>query len=404
MVNFNRKKILDCIIILPFLWVFTGLFLYPDGKKLIVILILFSAITSIFSYGKNLVWQNIKTNKLLWILAACSLFSVIAKTYYGYSSSLVRALICLFILLATFPATLTSKINIKVLIITGTITSFVYVMFETYVLGHWRTWSINPIPYATFSASLSIAAFYYLLQSKSWKSCLIWLSTFIAAVLPLIYSQSRGLWLALAATVIVVIIKLLFSNKKSIYLLLPFILASSAVYYVNQDKITQRIERTKIEIEQISQGNLNTSIGLRLQMWKAAIILAKESPLIGLGNRHIERKKELVEQKLISSRIVHFSHYHNQFLSDFIKYGIIGFALLLISILLPVYYLAKNKNENTWPGLLIILIFIIGSLTDVPFQHAQTLIFYFVLMYLLLSKTCKENKKITTASDKNPAN
>jgi len=404
MVNFNKNKLLDCIIILPFLWVFTGLFLYPDGKKLIVILILFSAITSIFSYGKNLVWENIKTNKLLWILAACSLFSVIAKTYYGYSSSLMRALICLFILLATFPATLTSKINVKALIIIGTITSFVYVMFETYVLGHGRMWSINPIPYATFSASLSIAAFYYLLQSKSWKSCLIWLSTFIAATLPLLYSQSRGLWLALAVTVIVAIIKLLCSNKKSIYLLLPFILASSAAYYISQNKISNRIERTKVEVEQIMQGNLNTSIGLRLQMWEAAFILAKESPLIGLGNRHIERKKELVEQRLISSRIVHFTHYHNQFLSDFIKYGIIGLLLLLFSIFLPFYYLKKNNNQYTWPGILIIGVYIIASLTDVPFQHAQTLIFYFVLMYLLLSNTCKENKKITTASDNNPAN
>lgn len=404
MVNFNKKKILDCIIILPFLWAFTGLFLYPGGKKLIVILILLSAITSIFSYGKNLVWENIKTNKLLWILAACSLFSVIAKTYYGYSSSLMRALICLFILLATFPATLTSKINVKVLIIIGTITSFVYVMFETYILGHGRMWSINPIPYATFSASLSIAAFYYLLQSKSWKCCLIWLSTFIAATLPLLYSQSRGLWLALAVTVIVLIIKLLCSNKKSIYLLLPFILASSAAYYVSQDKIIPRIESTKIEVEQIMQGNLNTSIGLRLQMWKAAIILAKESPLIGLGNRHIERKKELVEQKIISSQVIPFTHYHNQFLNELVKYGIIGLLLLLCSIFLPFYYLKKNNNQYTWPGILIIGVYIIASLTDVPFQHAQTLIFYFLLMYLLLSKACKENKKITTAPDNNPEN
>lgn len=394
MFNLSSKNLLDNLILLPLLWSFTGMFLYPDGRKLMVILVLLSAFSSVYSYGIKQVIENIKANKLIWILGLYSMFAILAKTYYGYSSSLMRGLICLFIYLAIFPSSLLNKVNFKYLILLGTLTSCVYVLYQTLVLNLDRMWTINPIPYATFSASLSIIAFYYLLQSKTIKHCLLWLSTFIAAVTPLLYSQSRGLWLALAAIMLVVIIKSLISYKKSVYLLLPFILASVSAYYLSHDKITERIDRTKIEIEEIMQGNLDTSIGLRLQMWKAAIILSKESVLIGLGDQHSDYKQQLVEQKIISQPVVKFTHYHNQFLNELVKYGIIGLSLLLFSIFLPFYYLKKNNNQYTWPGILIISVYIIASLTDVPFQHAQTLTFYFVVMYLLSSPANNQQDEI----------
>lgn len=388
--NLNKKKLLELVTSLPILWVFTGLFLYPNGKKLMVVLVLISAITSVYLFGIKSILDNIKANKLLWVLSAYSLFSFFAKTYYGYSSSLIRGLLCLLVFLAIFPPQLASKINFKHLIIIGTITSFFFVMFNTFILHQGRMWSINPIPYATFSASLSILAFHYLLQGKGFKQCLLWLTTFFAAVIPLLYSQSRGLWLALAIVMTVVIIKYFFNQKKSIYLFIPFILASAIAYYFSHDKITQRVEQTKSEIQEVIQGNLNTSIGLRLQMWKAGIILSKESPFIGLGDNHITYKEALAKKNTISTAAVHFTHYHNQFLNDLVKYGLVGLTLLLLSITLPFYYLRKNNNQYTFPGLLIISIFTIASLTDVPFQHPQTLSFYFVSLYLLLLQ--KSNK------------
>lgn len=398
MKQLNKKNILDSIILLPFLWAVTGLFLYSDGKKLMAVLVLISAITSLYSYGINPLLENIKKNKLAWLLGAFSLFSLFAKTYYGYSSSLMRGLISLLVLFTVFPPSLIEKINIKYLIIIGAITSFIFVMMQTFMFSQGRMgWGINPIPYATFSASLCILAFYYLLQSRKLQECAAWLLTFTMAAIPLMYSQSRGLWLALATTMIVVIIKSILSYKKSLYLLGPFILFCAVAIFFSSEKIEQRIDATQAEIQQITAGNLDTSIGLRLQMWKAASILASESPIIGLGDKHISYKQELADKKVISQKTVQFTHYHNQFFSDFVKHGVLGLALLLLTILLPLYYLNKNNNEYTWPGFLIIAIFIIASLTDVPFQHAQPLTFYFIMIYLFIytstmTKTCLAKK------------
>lgn len=400
--SLNKQKVIDYLILLPVLWAFTGMFLYPNGRKLMVVLVLISAIASFYSYGIKSILENIKTNKIVWLLGAYSLFALLAKTHYGYSSSLMRGLICLLVYLAVFPPSLTTKIDVKHLIVIGAISSFIFVMIQTFIFNHGRMgWGINPIPYATYSASLSILSFYYLLQSKELRSCILWLSTFTMAVIPLMYSQSRGLWVALSVVMVIAILKSLVSYKKSLYLLGPFIIFCAAAIFFSAEKIEQRIDLTQAEVQQIMAGNLETSIGWRLQMWKAGGLLAGESPIIGLGDKHLAYKQELAEQDIISQKTVQFTHYHNQFLNDLVKYGIVGLGLLLLTILLPLYYLKKNNNEYTWPGFLIIATFIIASLTDVPFQHAQTLTLYFIMIYFFvytstITKTCLAKNNVQT--------
>ena len=116
----------------------------------------------------------------------------------------------------------------------------------------------------------------------------------------------------------------------------------------------------------------------------AAIILIPESPIIGLRDKHQKYKWKLSNSNVISKSVVGFTHYHNQFLNELVKYGLVGFALLMLTIIYPLYRLKQNNDEKTWPGIIVTLIFIVASLTDVPFQHAQTFTFYFIFVALAL--------------------
>ncbi|HEY7867531.1 MAG TPA: O-antigen ligase family protein, partial [Psychromonas sp.] len=273
--------------------------------------------------------------------------------------------------------------NLRLLTVLGAATSLIYLLIQMVVYNNYgRDWNINPIPYTTFVASIAIISIYFLLQSKTFKQRSLWLLTFIATLAPMFFSQVRGLWLALTIAILLLAIKSIINNKKSIFLLIALILILAIPSYSMSGKLIQRFETTKIEMQKISSGNLETSIGLRLQMWKAALYLSTESPLIGLGDTHMERKKELAEQGIISSSIIDFSHYHNQFINDLVKYGIVGLFLLLSTIFLPLYYFFKNDSKYKWPGFLVVLIFVVAALTDVPFQHAQPLTFYFIVMYI----------------------
>lgn len=380
-----KSKLLDFLILLPVLWTFTGMFLYPNGKKAIVALILVAAVTSLCQYGIRPVKDNLKNNKFLWLLGASSLFAVFADSYYGYSASQLRAFISLFVYLSILPTQLSYKIELRLLTLMGAATSLIYLFIQMFVYNAYdRAWTINPIPYATFIASIAVISFYFLLQSHTFRERILWLITFITILPPLFFSQARGLWLALTIAILLLVIKSISNNKKNVFFLIVLIVIIAIPSYFISEKLTQRFQQTKLEVQQISDGNLDTSIGMRLQMWKAALYLSTESPLVGLGDTHIAYKKELAEQGIISPAIIDFSHYHNQFLNELVKYGVIGLALLLLAICLPIYSLFNVKKQHKWPAILVLLIFIVASLTDVPFQHAQLLIFYFIVMHITL--------------------
>jgi O-antigen ligase len=386
-----KNNLLDALILLPILWAFTGLFLYPNGKKTIVVIILIAAITSLYKYGTHHIKDNLKDNKFLWLLGASSLFAILADSYYGYSASQLRAFISIFVYLSILPPQLHYKIDLKALTVMGSLTSLIYLLMQIIVYNNnGRMWSINPIPYATFITSIAIISLYFLLQSQTFNQRVLWLITFMVTLPPLFHSQARGLWLALSIAIITLAIKSILNNKKSILVLIPLLLGITLSGYLISGKLTQRFEQTKIEVQKITSGNLNTSFGQRLQMWEAALIMSKKSPIIGLGDAHIAYKEALAKENIISPTIVPFTHYHNQFLNALVKYGIIGLLLLLFSIYLPIYYFFTVERRYKWPAILVVLIFMVASLTDVPFQHAQPLTFYFIVMYITLSTASPE--------------
>ena len=113
----SPKKYLDYLILSPIFWAFTGLFAYSGGKKFIVILIILSVISSLYSYGFKLFLINFKGSKWLWLLVSYSLFAIWANYYYKYDSAQLRALLSISVYLVFFPPHLISKINLKYLTI-----------------------------------------------------------------------------------------------------------------------------------------------------------------------------------------------------------------------------------------------------------------------------------------------
>lgn len=379
-----KKNIFDLIILFPFVWSFTGVFLYSSGHKSLVVFILLAVITSAYYYGLNTIKKRLKENKLLWLLAISSIFAICAYYNYGFGSGRLRTFIILFVYFLIIPESLIPKINLKFLTIIGAITASTFTFFQIYIYNNGRYWDINPITYSTFIASIAILALYFLLQSKTIKQSIIWIFILPPTFVCLFYSQARGLWLALLVAAVVLIIKTLITNKQRFLFLIPIIGIIFLSFSFSSEKISQRITQTNNEIQKIKNGNFNTSIGLRLQMWEAALYLSGESPILGLGDTHLRHKEELVKQGLIAHNIARFKHYHNQFINDFVRYGSVGLCLSMFFILLPVYYFFKYNSPYKWPGLLVVLTFFIAALTDVPFKYGNTLTFYLMIIYITL--------------------
>lgn len=227
---------------------------------------------------------------------------------------------------------------------------------------------------------------------KSFKA--IMLISFTVGCSGLILGETRGVWLGFLCSLIIFTIFWMKDNYQPRYWLyiLSVILVVGATIFVFRTELEQRLVQTQNEYTAIESGNLCTSIGLRLQMWKVSPILIEQSPILGLGDSHIKRIDELYHDGRISRCLYSFQppHYHNQYIDKLVKNGVIGLVLFLLLLFTPLW-LCQKDHYTKYITISLCTLLAIASLTDVPFNHGQTLFIFMVYVCLLHFKPSKQS-------------
>ena len=230
-----------------------------------------------------------------------------------------------------------------------------------------------------------------------------------------ILSLSRGGWPALIA--IPVIFFFIFRESKKIALFFTLSLLPIFLIFINLPPVESRIQEATKQINGYFDEHeqyVQTSLGARLEMWKTALLMGKEKPFTGWGDKNIQNKRlEYVEKSISHPVIMEFNHAHNDFLEMWARRGIIGIIALigiyLIPILLIISFYRKNnyiiKNNESLisinkflviSGVLIYFGYFIFGLSDVFFTFVIGHNFYlFSLIFILSSMQWiqKENSK-----------
>ncbi len=373
----------------PIIWLFTGFLFVPGSDKIIVPLTILSMFLSISKYKLAIAKKNINSIILLIILLSIA-YGGISYVTHGFSSNEIRALSVSFLFFLFTSKDIINKQQLSILIITSSIISFCYLSYQSIILEvHRASYPFNPIPY---SAILSIYATYSLFMFFYEKNRLMLLSYFLF-VIGIFLTETRGAILALLCSSIFIIIYKVSSSLKLIskkqlikYSTLSIFIVIS-VGYIVKDPVLKRYNETIIEVQSIQSGNMETSIGIRLQLWKAALDIFVEKPIFGVGDNHLDYLKQLYNDGKVSKTIVDFgpNHYHNQYLDKLVKTGIIG---LLLLILLQSALLISLKFKNTKTTILalsITITFIINSLTDTPFGQGISLVTATMFMNILFN-------------------
>lgn len=126
--------------------------------------------------------------------------------------------------------------------------------------------------------------------------------------------------------------------------------------------ITSRLLKVKEDILLYKQGNVNTSIGLRLYMWEISIAEIKRAPLFGIGTGGFKKSWEAHKK---DTQLPFVDHPHNSFLYMMISYGITG--LIAFCWLLVLMIKKGWKVRGSALGFSVCaftVVFIVGSLTD----------------------------------------
>ncbi|OOF58223.1 O-antigen ligase family protein [Rodentibacter genomosp. 2] len=242
---------------------------------------------------------------------------------------------------------------------------------------------------------------YYWQKSQKKMTALCILASFFG-VLGSILSTARGGWVALPVMLIAVLWIYRRSLSKGFFLSVVgvFLVAVVGVSQMPNSRVMERLSLIQHDIANYGNNNANTSIGARFEMWKSAVQMIKEKPILGWGEKGAtEKRKQDVKMKAVASNIGQFTHAHNQYLDDFSKRGIVGFITFLGILLVPLYQFKRRLNSDSPETKLIaalgvehILSVMIYCLSQGFFAHNSGNIFYFFLttvFYAMLKQSEK---------------
>ena len=163
----------------------------------------------------------------------------------------------------------------------------------------------------------------YLLESRAGTISLVILSAWL--IFQRIFFSDRLFNKIIAIISVIALIGLLISNKR-------------IKYTINQ------IENSENKTETIVGKNAPE----RLILWKSAIQIISDNFWTGIGNEHFHQKFNNIYKKNTgkSEKFVLNVNYnvHNQFLEEFVLYGIFGFLLLISLFIYPIIISFKRKN------------------------------------------------------------
>lgn len=241
---------------------------------------------------------------------------------------------------------------------------------------------------------------------KRWFFLLI-LGALFGALASLL-SGSRGGWIGLPFILFFIYraYRDLISPKLKSVIIITLLSLTFIAYATPQTGVKLRVSQAFNDIELYFNGeNKNTSLGLRLDMWQAALILIAEKPITGWGFVGYQKiLQDLAEQGKVS-KFASKTHTHNEYLDNFVHRGILGFFSLLLLYLLPLKLFYKRLNSKNIElrsiavaGAILPIAFMDFGLSQTFFEHNSGVMVYSFWLAILWG-TMRSIEKNTIKSD-----
>jgi len=256
---------------------------------------------------------------------------------------------------------------------------------------------LNPTPpyihhlrYSIFLAVTALILLSMVLSSKNSKFRMIEGIFLISTTTNLFINGGRAGQLAFVVAVVVFISSKYGLNLKRLSITIISLLAVLILAYNFSPVFHNRANLALSNIKMIVQkGDLKNSWGERIAMKIVAIDLISKHPLIGegIGDAMSSYREDISTPPMDRySFIAHTPHVHDQFLQIAIQSGLIN-MLIFISFILYLFFMKCSSKDNEALLKAVVVIFIIGSFTDVMLRNYNAGLFAFI--FALLAVRCK---------------
>jgi len=384
MVRINTNLIQKILITLPLFWIVTVQVWLGQGSKPLAGITLLIAVCCAFLYRKNKEKHDWFEDGWVWILLLLSVFAVVSYELHGFSSQELRATLIGLVFFLFYRNGFVKLSDIQNLCFTSVVSTTVLVAYYIFFLsGDRGSLTSNALIFASiqgFAVVLLLALGCISYEGKRLKTMAIF--AFIG-FLSMFLVGSRGPLLAVISIALVVLFKMMMQHRQYKALLGISAMVVFSVFLMSKyDVVSERIDYSLHEYHEISQGNMDTSIGLRLQMYQAGFDFFVDSPLLGIGgDKEAQLDKLSFTPTNSGKRFIVNAHLHNNYIDKAASSGLVGIALLMLSLMYPLF----NSRYKLSPIVLLpVVYFSFMCLFDSPFRNGDLAVMYFVFIGVLL--------------------
>jgi len=120
------------------------------------------------------------------------------------------------------------------------------------------------------------------------------------------------------------------------------------VYNSPELTVKQRVDITIDEVVSYYSDGRMSSIGYRLEMWKASYLSARDHNFLGAGENSFKSEmKRLAQEDKVHKSLQNFVDPHSQYFNTLLDQGIIGFSSLLLIFFIPLKVLLNNLKDRS---------------------------------------------------------
>ena len=156
----------------------------------------------------------------------------------------------------------------------------------------------------------------------------------------------------------------------------------SVVHLVPQ--VMNRVNNFVQEIDSENNNEMGGSTENRIQIWKSSNLIISKNLLLGVGTGDVkEALQGQYKKNGFQNALKRNLNAHNEYYQVFISLGIVGFILLLMSMIYP---LAISFKHNNYTYLFFLLIVMLNFLTESILETQAGVVFYAFFNSLLCFK------------------
>ena len=229
--------------------------------------------------------------------------------------------------------------------------------YEHWWLGRWRVGNgMNPIPFgnlALLSGSLSLAGLVFLSTARYGLRLALGLAA-VGGLLASVLSGTRGGWVVFPVLALILLLAFHATRPRwgrfrgsMVGLVAVLVAVLLAMSLMPGAPVKGRLAQGVANLQEYAGGDAGSSLGVRLEMWRAGWQLITLRPGLGWGEGRLEAQRDAwVEEGRFHSGISRYDQLHSDLVDTFARRGVPGLLSLMALYGVPLWLFWRHWSRG----------------------------------------------------------